>query len=218
VGRSRHALTIQPGPADDVRPVPLVLGASEHPGSNEGEPSSGSQAPRWVESAAVGRVNQLFRLLRFVLEWQLDLGPVHQSPTVTNDDVLLRHLGHSDIPHRSPGCGYCLCRRRLPRAGARPDHVDHPVHAHDDLPSLLVDLSMVVASFESIHGDPILLVWPGLGVVSVRPPAGCRPQRPPPVAPLLHRIKAWVLPPPQLTRWSRESCTEVTMPLTCANA
>lgn len=42
-----------------------------------------------VDPASVGRLNQAVRLLRFVLERQLDLGPVDQSPTVTDDDVLL---------------------------------------------------------------------------------------------------------------------------------
>jgi len=44
-----------------------------------------------VDPASVGRLNQAFRLLGFVLERQLDLGPVDQSPTVTDDDVLLGH-------------------------------------------------------------------------------------------------------------------------------
>src|ERR1035437_4143187 len=51
------------------------------------------------------------RLFRFVLERQLDLGPVEQFPSVTDDDVHLSHLGHSDITHRSTCCGDRLCRR-----------------------------------------------------------------------------------------------------------
>src|SRR5664279_5041702 len=76
---------------------------------------------------------RLSRLLRLVLERQLDLGPVQQFPGVTDDDVLFGHLGHSDITHGSPRRGDGLSRRVLPGRGTRPDHIDHPVHAHDDL-------------------------------------------------------------------------------------
>src|SRR5664279_554340 len=91
-------------------------------------------------------------LFRLVLEGQLDLGPVEQVPTVTNDDVLTGHLGHSDITHRSPRRGDGLCRSLLPGGRTRPDHIDYPVHAHGDLSSLSVDLSMVVVPCGSVDG------------------------------------------------------------------
>src|SRR5450631_679581 len=85
------------------------------------------------ECAPITRWSSRSRLFRLVLEGQLDLGSVEQVPSVTNDDVLTGHLGHSDIKHRSPRRGDRLCRRLLPRGRTRPNHIDYPVHAHGNL-------------------------------------------------------------------------------------
>jgi len=44
------------------------------------------------------------------------------------------HGYHAPIPRRGDG----LCRSLLPGGRTRPDHIDHPLHAHDDLSSLWV--------------------------------------------------------------------------------
>src|ERR1035437_6265788 len=98
------------------------------------------------------------RLFRFVFERQLELGPVDQLPTVTDDDVVLGHLSHSDVTDRSPRRGDGLCRCFLPGGRTRSNHIDYPVHAHDDLSFASMEPSIMVAPYGSVDGCPLLPV------------------------------------------------------------
>src|ERR1039458_9629619 len=98
------------------------------------------------------------RLFRFVLERQLELGPVDQLPTVTDDNIVLGHLSHSDITDRSPRRGDGLCRCFLPGGSTRSNHIDYPVHAHDDLSFASMEPSIMVAPYGSVDGCPLLPV------------------------------------------------------------
>src|SRR5450631_1757140 len=97
------------------------------------------------------------RLFRFVFERQLELGPGDQRPTVTDDDVVLGHLSHSEVTNRSPRRGDGLCRCFLPGGRTRSNHIDYPVHAHD-VSLASVDVSMVVVPSGSVDGCPLLPV------------------------------------------------------------
>src|SRR5215471_11096328 len=114
--------------------------------------------------------------LGFVLERELQFGAVRDRPVLVQVNVLLGDFGHPKItdrlrsgPDRFRGCV-------LPRGAARPDDLDHLVHAH-----VLTPLgsaarrrrrcplaTLLILPPAARHERPQPPLWPGYGPPRVR--------------------------------------------------